>query len=414
MAIRLTTANVLTLKDGRHRDTQAHNLHLVVRTKGTSRSFMWRYGFQGKTLWITLGSLKRADGRGDLSLDDARKKATEKQAILNTGADPKTTNAVNGAVKLATFREDVLAYHKQKASGDRWSPAWASLWLGSMTVNIFPEIGDRATSSLTSDDIKKALDTIWQTKNQTARWIAGAIANVIAKAMFARKAEFAGKANPALGVVKYMMDEVKVTVVNHPSIPWAAAPSLYGTLAAMDIKKHRNSRAAMLVMLTGSRAAEIIGLKYGEISGDVAAIPGCRMKSGRDHLIPLSGEAMRIVDELRGDSQPDPDSFVFTGRRGKTVNGQFIEFSGKAHKDSMQILLREELELPWHVHGMRSTWRTYVSDHAPSHTMDRACEIALDHKVAGESNVRGVYDRANLLKERRELAEQWARFLTGA
>jgi hypothetical protein len=80
----------------------------------------------------------------------------------------------------------------------------------------------------------------------------------------------------------------------------------------------------------------------------------------------------------------------------------------------MQILLRETLHLPWHVHGMRATWRTFVSDHSPSHTVDKACEIALDHKVSGESNVHRVDDRTLLLRERRELAEEWAAHLTGA
>jgi hypothetical protein len=81
--------------------------------------------------------------------------------------------------------------------------------------------------------------------------------------------------------------------------------------------------------------------------------------------------------------------------------------------DAMQVLLRETLDMPYTVHGMRATWRTYVSEHSPTLAQDRATEFQLDHKIKDESNVRGAYDRALLLTERRKLLNEWSAYLTG-
>jgi integrase len=86
------------------------------------------------------------------------------------------------------------------------------------------------------------------------------------------------------------------------------------------------------------------------------------MKSGVARDIPLSGAALELLTSI----QRDDTGFIFPGRKGKTVGGEFIAFSGALYKDAMQILLREELSMPIHVHGLRACFRSSVSAHAQS------------------------------------------------
>lgn len=84
---------------------------------------------------------------------------------------------------------------------------------------------------------------------------------------------------------------------------------------------------------------------------------------------------------------------------------------GSLYHSGMQILLREDMHLPWHVHGMRATFSTWIEQNPLRLTDDNASEIALDHVIHGK--VKGAYKRTDMIEERAELAERWAAFLMG-
>jgi integrase len=153
----------------------------------------------------------------------------------------------------------------------------------------------------------------------------------------------------------------------------------------------------------------VIGATWPEIDGNVWHVAAERMKGGKPRDIPLSGAAMELLASIRPDT--DDTGFIFPGRLGKTVNGVFVPFTGAIHKDAMQILLREELGLDCHVHGLRATFRSWVSVHAQTVRDHDAAEIALDHVIGGK--VQRAYDRADMMVERRALADRWAAFLIG-
>jgi integrase len=137
------------------------------------------------------------------------------------------------------------------------------------------------------------------------------------------------------------------------------------------------------------------------------ACAGRKNEGGVARDIPLNKAAWALLADLPGDRA----GYLFTGRTGKTVEGKFIQFSGRMHKDAMQALIREELQLPWSVHGLRSTFRTWVTDHARSVKDHDAAEFCLDHVIGHK--VHRAYDRADMMVERRELAEMLAKHLIG-
>jgi integrase len=164
----------------------------------------------------------------------------------------------------------------------------------------------------------------------------------------------------------------------------------------------------ILLVCCTPQTAEIVAATWSEIDGDFFRVPADRMKNGTARDIPLSRAAMALLADLPGDHI----GYLFTGRTGKTVGGGvFTPFSGKMHEDAMQTLVREELQMDSHVHGLRATFRTWVTDHAITVCDHDAAEIAQDHVI--ESRVHRAYDRADMMAERRDLAERWVAFLLG-
>lgn len=414
--------------DGKHADPQTPNLYLNVRNGGTSRTWLFRGMRHRKSVEVSLGSVRL------VTLAEARIKTADIRA--GDFVAPKT-KAKAEPVKAITFRDDAMSYYDRRRVD--WVPAHASGWLSMFTRWVFPIIGDTETHKLKSADLVAVLTQpvvvkgsseskpLWEAHYRTAfkihLWMSGIIDRAIR--LDDEESPRFTRANPA-GKVLEILHPLDVAPIKHPSVAWRDAPALYKQLGAMDCQ---TARALQLIMLSGVRSAEIIGAKWSEITfaedleagsdyGAVWHIPAERMKSGVARDIPLSSAMVRILRGLTSDRS----GFIFTGRSGKTIGGTvhgrkreriggtFVPFSGAMHNDAMQNLLRIELKTPWHVHGMRATFRTWVSDNARSVKDHDAAEIQLDHVIGNK--VSRSYDRADMLAERRELAERWAAHLT--
>jgi integrase len=392
MAIRLTTANVWTLPDGKHSDTKAPNLALWVRNGGTSRAWLWRYSRNTKAETISLGSLRR------LGLDDARIKAFALKAVLDSGKDPK---AAPVAKAVTTLRQDTMTYYDY--AHREWSKLHASLWLASMENHVLETLGDRDTASLTAADVKAVIEPLWHCKTETAQRVLGRVRSVIDHAMLTDD-HFRFPSNVADGVARRLPRGVRPPEVPHASMPYQEVPGFYCALA------ERSDIATLalrfLLDCCCPRASEITGATWSEIDGDVFRVPGVRMKSGKSRPIPLSAAALKTLSLI-----PRTSEFIFPGRRGKWVADKYIQFSGRMHKDGMIPVMRglgitrDQCD----VHGLRATFKTWGTEKRLDHD---AIELALDHKIGGK--VEDLYLRTNLMERRRELAEQWAAHLTGA
>jgi integrase len=368
---------------------------LYFWTRGNSRVWTFRSMRDGKALELSIGPYP------EISLADARTKANAMREAIRTGKDPRKPVA-NGVI---TFKIDAMSYYEHKRN--TWVLDHQTGWLKTFERHVFPIIGDRPTHDLKVADLVGVLEPIWTTHYRTAFNIHLWCKAIIARAIRLDDEDHPrfNRPNPSDRVLDALPRGVEPQTVQHPSLPWDQAPAFYKRLVAMDC---RAATAIRFLMLTcGPRANEIIGAKWDEIDGNVFHVPSDRMKSGIARDIPLSDAAVALLKSI-----PRTSEYVFPGRKGKHVKGVFVPFSGRMHSDSMQILIREEMKLPWHVHGLRSTFRTWVSDHAQSIKDHDAAEIQLDHVVG--SKVHRAYDRIDMMPERRALAERWAAFLQSA
>jgi integrase len=153
------------------------------------------------------------------------------------------------------------------------------------------------------------------------------------------------------------------------------------------------------LILTATRRNEAAAMEAGELDGDVWTINKARYKTKRDHLIPLSAAAHKLIGTPKKDS-----GFLFS------TTGGSVPFSGFSKaKDTIDKAIagirneagRKPMEA-WTFHDLRRTARSLMSragvpaDHA---------ERCLGHVIAG---VRGVYDRHQFLDEKRDAFEKLA------
>jgi len=178
-----------------------------------------------------------------------------------------------------------------------------------------------------------------------------------------------------------MWPKFKKSGNHHAALPWADLPAL---MAKLPADKSDASRALMWTILTAVRTGDTEGAKWKQIHGDIWTIPVA--KNGKPLRVPLTKAALALL----GKRPKKPDAPLFDLR-----------------PNAMRICL-QAIEPDVTVHGMRSTFRDWCSEH--EHRRDLA-EMALGHAVG--SAVEGAYARSDLLKLRHELMDAWSTYATG-
>jgi integrase len=147
--------------------------------------------------------------------------------------------------------------------------------------------------------------------------------------------------------------------------------------------------------LTAARPSEAREAPWSEIKLAEAMwiIPAERMKADREHRVALAPAALALLRDLPPHN--DPNDFVFPGaQRGKPMSDAAL---GKVLQRMKQTAVP---------HGFRSSFRTWAEERT---NFPRAVvEMALAHAV-GDATER-AYQRSDLLKKRRALAEAWSRY----
>jgi integrase len=147
----------------------------------------------------------------------------------------------------------------------------------------------------------------------------------------------------------------------------------------------------------------VLGARWGEIDLDakVWTVPSGRMKAGREHRVPLSEAALRVIETVRPlalmrDGKPEPAAPVFPGPRRALPMSNMV----------MLMLLRRMKRGDLTAHGFRSTFSDWAAERTgyPREVV----EMALAHAV--ENKVEAAYRRGDLFEKRRQLMEAWARF----
>ncbi len=391
-----TVGRLSALKVARARVPGMHadgdGLYLQI-TSPQARSWIFRYRYNGKHHEMGLGPLKA------VSLADAREKALQCRRQLAEGIDPLAARKAERARRAIdeargiTFDQCAEAFIRAHAGAWK-SPVHHAQWKTTLATYVSPVFGSLPVQAVDVALVMKVLEPIWATKPETASRLRGRIESVLnwAKARGYRAGE-----NPALW--KGHLDNLLPApsrirkIKHHAALPYDQTAQFIATLREQDGVA---PLALEFTILTAARTGEIIGARWKEIDLDanVWTVPASRMKSDREHRVPLSAEALAILAQLE---KGNPDDPVFTGRSGASLSNM-----------ALLMLLRRMGHEKLTAHGFRSTFRDWAAER--TNFQAEIAEAALGHVVGDK--VEAAYRRGDFIEKRRRLMEAWGKFVT--
>ncbi len=385
-------------KPGMHAVGGAVGLYLCISVSG-ARSWLARVNVDGKRREMGLGGFPL------VSLATARQKAREVHTESRQGVDPVAQRDQSRqerkaqAVLQKTFKQCAIAYIE--AHSDSWRNAkHRAQWPSTFETYVYPTMGSTLVHEVTQAHVLEVLRPIWKTKTATATRIRGRIEQVLA---WASAAGYRQGDNPArwTGLLDQLLPAPsKISKVrHHPAVPVASMPAF---LTALREREGISPRALEFAILTAARSAEVRGATWAEIDVEAAVwtVPGERMKAGKEHRVPLSQSAIRL---LIGLPRIEGTELVFPAPRG----GQLSDMSLTAITRRMAFKDAEgDVCVP---HGFRSSFRDWAFEH--TEFARDLTEQALAHAL--ESKVEAAYRRGDALERRRALMQAWAGYSEG-
>ena len=392
MAIhKLNAQKVRTAKAGKYED--GSGLRLVV-SEALSRRWVLRYTIFGKRREMGLGSYPL------ITLAKARDDALEYRRLAKSGIDP-INNRILYKKLTPNFTSCAAALIRSKRRGWK-NRKHGKQWVSTLKTYARPTIGDKPVDQITVDDVLMVLKPIWESKTETASRVRSRIENVLDYATAKKHRE---GPNPAQwrGHLDKLLPSPKTIakVVHHPALPYKDLPAFYKPIAE---NTSLSSAALRFTILTAGRTGEVVAAEWSEI--DVAArvwtIPAERMKAGVEHRVPLSQEAIQILQAL---PRLNGNPYVFSSMKGKPLSTmamlQFMRQRGYGLKG------KNGSAVP---HGFRSTFRDWASEE--SGYPREVAEMALAHAI--ENKVEAAYRRGDLFATRSKMMQTWANYVSAA
>ena len=359
-------------------------------------------GHRGWVLRVTVGNDRRDMGLGafpEVGLAEARAKAHQVRDSLRSGVVPLTPAKQRRVVLVEqapkkTFKQCAEGFMADKA--DEWkNPKHRQQWENTLTTYAYPHLGNMPVDTIEMEHVKACLMPIWSTKTETASRLRGRIESVLSWATVHKHREGENPARWKNNLDMTMPSATKVAdTEHHRALPIDDVPKFMADLRQRD---GIAARALEFVVLTAARSGEVRGATWAEIDLDakVWTIPKERMKMGKEHRVPLSDAAVKLLEAM---PRMEGSNIVFPGVKGQALSDMSVS----------AVMRRMEVDaVP---HGFWSTFRDWCGDRT-DYPRDLA-EAALAHKV--ENAVEAAYRRSDALEKRRQMMQDWAKFILTA
>ena len=385
----LTAAAVRNAKptEKPYRLTVGEGMYLEVMPNG-SKYWRLKYRFAGKEKRLALGVYPR------MSLADARKERDKAKDFLKGGKDPSEEMSKK-ALKAANVAS---AENSLESVAREWFGKRTHIWVPSHTadvkrrleVNVFPDLGRRPIAEIEAPDL---LATVRKIEERGSYDLAHRVLAVCGQVF--RYGIATGRCKRDISA------DLRGALTPHKKQHQAAVkpeemPDLLRAIASYP--GDRQTRLALqLLAQTFVRTNELIGAEWAEFDIDAALwiIPSGRMKMKAEHVVPLSAQSLAILEELKALS--GGSRFVFPGRnRDKPISNNTLLFA----------LYRLGYKGKMTGHGFRAVASTSLNEMG---FRPDVIERQLAHCERNE--VRGAYNRAEYIKERKAMMQSWADYL---
>jgi integrase len=380
---RLTPPKVKALKKaGLHAD--GNGLYLSISKTG-AKSWAYVYTRAKKRVELGLGPIRV------VTLAQAREKAQEAASLRARSIDPKEHWRKPADEEIATFGMVALDFIEGREAG--WKNAkHRQQWRNTLTTYAAP-IWDHPVDQVSVDDVLGILRPIWRSKQETATRVRGRIEAVLdaAKVRGLRSGE-----NPAAwrGNLSLLLPKLRKGPKRHqPAMAFRDLPTF---MVQLRKQQALAARALELLINTAARTSEVLGARWAEFDLGAAlwTIPADRMKSGKEHRVPLSEPVIRLLKAI-----PENGKYLFPGRNCDQPLSNM----------ALAMVLRRMQVSGVTVHGFRSSFRDWAADVALAPR--EIAEAVLAHQVG--SDVERAYRRGDALEQRRALMVTWSGYLEG-
>lgn len=367
-------------------------------TQTGSRSWVFRYQINGKRRDFGLG------GYPDVTLAQAKERARAARTKLTLGVDPIEDSR---AAKSRLLADQASAISFSQAASkyiDTHESSWRNIkhaqqWRNTLETYANPVIGKILVRDVALPHILSILEPIWHTKTETATRLRGRLEAVLDWAI-ARG--FRSSSNPARW--KGLLDKLlpapnKVAKTDHHrALPYAELPAFMAKLATQP---GIGARALEFTILTACRSGEVRGAKWCEfdLTHAVWTVPSERMKTGKEHRVPLSEAALAIVKGMKERAFCD---YVFPSSHG----AKKAEEKGAQMSDMTLSAVLRRMKVEAVPHGFRSTFRDWCAEQTDC--PNEVAEMALAHAIGNK--VEAAYRRGDLFNKRKQLMQEWGNY----
>jgi len=353
-----------------------------------SRYWRLKYRFAGKEKRLALGVYP------EVSLKEARKRRDEARKLLDNGLDPsQARQAERRARKLSADSSfEAVAREWYEKQVHTWVKTHANDVLRRLEGNAFPAIGHRPISEIEAPELLMMARKI---ETRGAYDLAHRVLQVCGQVFRYGVATGRCTRDP----VPDLRGALKPHVKKHQAaIKPEELPDLLRAINSYDKIGDKQTMLAMkLLALTFVRTNELIGVEWGELDLENAlwVIPAGRMKMKTEHIVPLCSQAVAMLRELHPMS--GGSRFVFPGRnRDRPISNNTMLFA----------LYRMGYKGKMTGHGFRAVASTALNEMG---FRPDVVERQLAHCEPNE--VRGAYNRAEYLPERRQMMQHWGDYL---
>jgi integrase len=372
-------------------DTMVKGLVLIVQPTG-SRSWQVRYRTAGIRRRMGLGNYPA------VSLADARKSANAALLQVLEGNDPVGEREVKKEAKLSD-RDNIRLLVEQFAKRHLTTLKSGPTVKRELDRHVVAVWGDRDIHDIKKRDVIDLLDAIADSgrivsANRVRAYLNKFLSWCVERDIIDQ--------SPAMGVKPVAKEKSRDRVLSDDEIRWL--------WQACEREGHPWGHLGKLLLLTGQRVGEVVGMTDREVRGDLWHLAAERTKNGRAHDVPLSEatcKALDAVDRIKGDA-----ALIMT-TNGRTPLSGFHKGRNRIADRMIEVASEEmgsAVEIPhWTFHDLR---RTAATGMARLGIPVRVTEAVLNHVSGSGGGIVAVYQRHDYADEKRNALDAWARFVS--
>ncbi len=367
-----------------------HGLYLLILPTG-GKYWRFKYRFGGKEKLLALGTYP------EIALREARERREEARKLFAHGIDPGAERQAAKVAAIASERRDRDTF---EAVAREWFGKYSAAWaaghaetvIGRLVRDVFPWLGGRPVGEIIALELLEVLRRVEaRGAVSTAHRIKQICGQVFRYAIATGRAsrDPSGDLRGALAPEREKHHGALTKPVDVAGL-MRGVDSYQGSFVVKC--------ALRFTALTFARPGEIRKAEWSEIDFDNAVwrIAAERMKMRREHLVPLSRQAVDVLRELH--PLTGAGRYIFPGRTAARP------MSENAITAALRYLGYQRGQMT--AHGFRTMASTLLNEMGWSAD---AIERQLAH--AERDEVRGAYNRAEYLAERRRMMESWADYL---